>query len=80
MVVEGQHDGTNGLPLAEALAAGTPVIASDLPALREIGGQVPEYLSINDADAWQSAIDAYAQDPAPRRQSKNAFEGLYGRD
>ena len=27
-----------GLPVLEALAAGTPVLASDLPVLREVGG------------------------------------------
>ena len=28
-----------GLPVAEALACGTPVVASDLPVLREVGGR-----------------------------------------
>ncbi|HEU0203317.1 MAG TPA: glycosyltransferase family 1 protein, partial [Burkholderiaceae bacterium] len=33
-----------GLPLLEALQAGTPVIASDLPVFREIAGRIPEYV------------------------------------
>jgi hypothetical protein len=33
-----------GLPAAEALALGVPVPCSDLPELREIGLDVPEYL------------------------------------
>jgi glycosyltransferase involved in cell wall biosynthesis len=50
-----------GLPLIEALAAGVPVIASDLPALREIGGDIPTYLDPIDENAWEEAILDYAQ-------------------
>ena len=32
-----------GLPVAEALVAGIPVICTPLAALREIGGDVPDY-------------------------------------
>ena len=56
-----------GLPPAEALAAGTPVIASDLPALREVGGDVPEFLAPDDQAAWTQAIQEYAQQGSERR-------------
>nr|WP_257215072.1 glycosyltransferase family 1 protein [Sphingomonas sp. R-74633] len=49
-----------GLPVAEALAAGVPVIASDLPALRETGGSVPDYLDPLDGPGWTQAIRDYA--------------------
>ena len=47
-----------GLSLAEALAAGTPVMASDIAAFRELtdgAGLVPT----GDVDAWTEAIDSY---------------------
>jgi|SRR5437867_2832348 len=44
-----------GLPVLEALACGTPVIASDIPALREVGGTVATYCPVADVDAWTSA-------------------------
>lgn len=55
-----------GLPLMEALQAGTPVIASDLPIFREIGQDVPDLLPFDGA-AWEAAALSYAaEDSAPR--------------
>lgn len=47
-----------GLPIVEALALGTPVIASSLPALREAGKDLATYLAADDAAAWASKITA----------------------
>jgi hypothetical protein len=59
-----------GLPLAEALALGTPAICSDLPALREVGGAVPEFLDPLDGPGWREAVLHYAASPAPRRDAQ----------
>ncbi len=53
-----------GLPIAEALALGTPVLASDIPAHREAGGEAVRLLSAGDAGAWRGAVEALAFDPA----------------
>ena len=45
-----------GMPVAEALSVGTPVICSDLAALREVGGAVPDYLDPLDGPGWQAAV------------------------
>ncbi|MEL6232936.1 MAG: glycosyltransferase [Pseudomonadota bacterium] len=53
-----------GLPLAEAMAMGLPAIVSDLPALRETGGNWPVYLDGGDPEAWQDALRRFsARDP-----------------
>lgn len=57
-----------GLPVAEALAHGTAVIASDLAALRETGGDVPDYLDPLDGPAWLAAIADYTDPHSPRRE------------
>lgn len=59
-----------GLPLVEALLARTPVVASDLPAFREIAGVVPEYLDPLDGPAWQVAIEDYMQPDSTRRAAQ----------
>lgn len=59
-----------GLPLVEALALRTPVIASDLPAFREVAGDIPEYLDPLDGKAWGGLIEAYARPESPQRAAQ----------
>ncbi|RVT91486.1 glycosyltransferase family 1 protein [Rhodovarius crocodyli] len=56
-----------GLPVGEALASGVPVIASDLAVLREVGGDVPDYLDTLDGLGWLQAVEDYADPAHPRR-------------
>jgi glycosyltransferase involved in cell wall biosynthesis len=47
-----------GLPVAEALACGVPLLASDLPVLREVAGDAALYRPVGDVDAWtRCALD-----------------------
>jgi glycosyltransferase involved in cell wall biosynthesis len=55
-----------GMPVVEALALGTPVLASDLPVFREIAGDIPTYLSPHDDTAWVSQIRAFTGDNPER--------------
>jgi glycosyltransferase involved in cell wall biosynthesis len=56
-----------GLPLVEALALGVPVIASDLPAFREIGQGIPLLLDPTDEEAWEKAILDFSQPTSAAR-------------
>jgi glycosyltransferase involved in cell wall biosynthesis len=57
-----------GLPVAEALLAGCPVICSDIPAFREVGGDHCLYIPL-DADAERSFAEAI---PDSLRQGRSA--------
>lgn len=46
-----------GLPLVEALAAGVPVVARDLPVLREVAGANATFVNGDDPDAWAARVD-----------------------
>ncbi len=56
-----------GLPVAEAMACGTPVIASDIPALRETGGHAPEFCAVGDVGRWADAVSCLLADRVRRR-------------
>jgi glycosyltransferase involved in cell wall biosynthesis len=57
-----------GLPALEALACGTPVVASDLPALREVLGPDAELVPPGDADALADALARVLKDPGGERE------------
>jgi glycosyltransferase involved in cell wall biosynthesis len=61
-----------GFPLVEALEIGLPVLCSDIPALRETGGLVPDFLDPLDGPSWHSAILDYAAPGSPRRKAQLA--------
>ncbi|UPY37124.1 glycosyltransferase [Sediminicoccus sp. KRV36] len=54
-------------PLHEALACGTPVIASDIPVHREFAAHHAELLAVEDAAAWASALMDFAAPGNGRR-------------
>lgn len=59
-----------GMPLVEALAMGTPVIASNLPVFQEIAGDVPEYVDPLDGKRWADLIIEYASPESLVRQDQ----------
>jgi len=61
-----------GFPLIEALELGVPALCSDIAALRETGGAVPDFLDPLDGPGWQLAILEYAAPGSPRRAAQLA--------
>ncbi|MGJ0395042.1 MAG: glycosyltransferase family 4 protein [Methylocystis sp.] len=58
-----------GLPVAEALAAGTPVVASDIEVFREVGGDAIDYVDPLDGLGWLQAVRDYSTQNSPRRRA-----------
>jgi glycosyltransferase involved in cell wall biosynthesis len=58
-----------GLPLLEAMAAGTAVLASDIPAHREVSGGLARLLPPTDVAAWEAALSSL---PAPSAEEEAA--------
>jgi glycosyltransferase involved in cell wall biosynthesis len=59
-----------GLPVVEALACATPVVASDLPVLREVGGDdAVAYCPVGDVSAWAAAAARLLRERAQNPQT-----------
>ena len=61
-----------GLPVLEAMAAGVPVVASDIPALAEVAGSGALLVPPRDVAGWASALAAV---PSPTRRPPPAGPG-----
>jgi glycosyltransferase involved in cell wall biosynthesis len=61
-----------GLPVLEAMACGVPVIASDVAALREVGGNAARFVPPDDAVALASAVAHALRDREGSRERKAA--------
>jgi glycosyltransferase involved in cell wall biosynthesis len=55
-----------GLPVAEAMACGIPVVSTDLPAVREFAGDAPLYVAIDDVNAVVGHVRTLLGDPEER--------------
>jgi glycosyltransferase involved in cell wall biosynthesis len=57
-----------GLPVLEAMASGTPVIASNAASIPELAGDGAILLDPDDARGWADAVIRVATDEALRRE------------
>jgi glycosyltransferase involved in cell wall biosynthesis len=63
---------TFGMPMLEAMACGTPVVASHASSLPEIGGEAAFYAPPDNADAWASALRRVVEDADLRERLRAA--------
>lgn len=57
-----------GIPMLEAMSVATPVVASDIPVLREVAGDAAEFVPPGNADAWRDALERLVPDDVARSE------------
>jgi glycosyltransferase involved in cell wall biosynthesis len=68
-----------GLPVIEALACGAVVVASDIPVLREVGGDAVLYRPVAALSEWVEILERFLANPgtAPDRSVRLAWAGRF---
>ncbi len=69
-----------GLPIVEALRCGTPVVASDLAVLREVGGGGVDFCAVGHVTAWKETVARLLseRETDPDRWAARRARGLLG--
>jgi glycosyltransferase involved in cell wall biosynthesis len=65
LLLPSRYEGFAFTPL-EAMSRGCPVLASDIPAVREVSGPGAMLLPVDDEEAWAAALERIATDSALR--------------
>jgi glycosyltransferase involved in cell wall biosynthesis len=67
-----------GLPVIESMACGTPILCSDLPVLREVGGDAAEYCTVGAPSTWAARVGALLaeREDQPARWRARQASGL----
>ncbi len=63
-----------GIPLIEALAAGTPLVVSDIPVFREVGGPAAAFFDHDDPQAFADAVLRLDSPSTWQESSRRALE------
>lgn len=63
-----------GLPLVEAMSVGTPVIASDIPIFREVGGDAAAYVDPASPTEFAAAVHRLQDEPHWQDASRRSVE------
>jgi phosphatidylinositol alpha-mannosyltransferase len=62
-----------GVTLLEAMACGTPLIVSDIPAFRDLASECGAvFAPVGDAEAWADAVNSLIDDAARREAMRRA--------
>jgi len=73
-LVSASRDEGFGLPLVEAMGVGTPLVVSDIPVFREVGGRAATYVDADDVAGFVRAVRALADETAFEKASAAARE------
>ncbi len=71
-LVSASRDEGFGIPLVEAMGVGTPVVVSDIPVFREVGGDATAYVDPDDVGGFVRAVRALDDETLWKERSEAA--------
>ena len=77
MVVFPSYAEGYGLSTIEAMIKGVPVICSDLPVMREVGGRFCDYFPADDPDALADIVEGYVSSEEKYQEKKALLANEY---